>query len=212
MQNNITKDEMSIFQDVAETGMMHSLTALSRLSRREWNLFPHEFKFSSFAEAGNKFPGKEPARYCGELSFSGETPLSILCVFNQESMLNLTHYINEHEAKSEELSSLQTLTVAEVSNILANTFLNVFANTIGMKILPRAPRVMVGTRAMMIKEAASRMDQTADLLLSSEMRLESGHMTMSGDMLILFSETSFKPLIAKIKKSPTWDEKAWHIF
>lgn len=201
-----------MFQDVAETGMMHSLTALSRLSRREWNIFPHEFKFAPYNDAMSKFPAREPARYCGELSFSGETPLSIMCVFNQESMLNLTHYITDQDARSEELSSLQTLTVAEVSNILANTFLNVFANTIGMKILPRAPRVMVGTRAAMLKEAAGRVDQTADLLLSSEMRLESGHMTMSGEMVIIFSTDSFKQLIAKIKKSPTWDEKAWHIF
>lgn len=212
MQNNITKDEMSIFQDIAETGMMHSLTALSRLSRREWNLFPHEFKFLPYNEAIAKLPVKEPARYGGELSFSGETPLSIICIFNQESVLNLTHYITDRETRPEELASMETLTIAEVSNILANTFLNVFANTIGMKILPRAPRVMIGTRASLLKEAASRAECAADLVLSSEMRLESGHMTMGGEMVIIFSTESFKQLISKIKKSPSWDDKAWHIF
>lgn len=193
--------------------MLHSLQALSKLSRREWNLFPHKFQFMTFDEAMAKIPQKEPARYCGDLTFTGETPLSIMCIFSQESAINLTHYITDKEPKKvAELTSLQTLTVAEVSNILTNTFLNVFANTIGIKILPKAPRVLIGSRAVLLKEAAARAEISADLVLTSEMRLESEHMSMCGEMVIIFSAKSFKDLIAKVKISPAWDERTWRIF
>lgn len=205
MAQSITLAEKQIFQDIAETGMLNSLRALSKLSHRQWSAFPHRFSFVPIGETAGMFPEQEPVRFGGDLIITGDIPMSMLFMFPQESAMNLTHFItDETSLRMAELPALQLLTVAEVSNIMANRFLSVIANTLKVRILPSEPRAQVATRRSLLETSAARADVTATHYVTADFRLESNHMAMMGTVCFLMNAADLKTLIEKIHSSPAW--------
>jgi len=208
MAQSITLAEKQIFQDIAETGMLDSLRALSKLTHRQWSAFPHRFEFTPTDNKDSRFPDKEAVRFGGDLIISGDIPMSMLFMFPQESAMNLTHFITDAAAmKLAELPALQLLTVAEVSNIMANRFLGVIANTLKVRILPSEPRSQVGTRKTLLEGAAARAGINVTHHVSADFRLESSHMAMLGTVSFLINGTDLKTLIEKIHSSPAWNSQ-----
>jgi len=212
MANSLTQEEKLIFQDIADTGVLHTLKALSKLSGRDWSGFPRRFEILEAEQAARLFPQQEAARFCGDLYFDGETPFSLMCVFPQESAINLTHSLTDGKRTTADQSSLEILTVAEVSNILANTFLNVIANTIKMRILPTAPRVLVGSRGYLLNKAMARANLRAEYILSNDLRLESQNLSMSVNFCLLFETKSLQALIGRIHESQAWNSTNKRVF
>lgn len=208
----LTEKEKKVFQDIAQTGLLETLRALSKLSDRQWCAFPRAFSFETIEQARAGFPASEPARFSGDLILEGDMPMHLLCIFPQESALTLMYFLTGQSEKVSDLASMQTLAVAEVSNILANAFLNVIANTLKVRLLPRTPRVLVGSRSQIIDSALSRAGAHPDYALVTELRLESENLTMTGTLCILLDRTALGNLIGKIHDSPAWTERTRKIF
>ncbi|MFA5937685.1 MAG: hypothetical protein WC822_07465 [Candidatus Paceibacterota bacterium] len=208
----LTDKEKKVFQDIAQTGLLETLRTLAKMSGKQWCAFPRAFSFETVAQTRAALPQNEPARFSGDLTLEGATPMHLLCIFPQESALTLMHFLTGHSEKVSDLASMQTLAVAEVSNILANAFLGVIANTLKVQMLPCTPRVLVGSRKQIIEGAISRAKVPPDYALVTELRLESENLTMTGSLCILLDATALANLVTKIHDSPAWTERWRRIF
>jgi len=210
MTESITQKERQIFQDIAETGILESLKALSKLYKKDWSAFTQKFCFMTIEEARRVFPEKEHAWFGGDLYLEGDIAMSLLYIFPQESALHLTHFMtNQEETGIAPLTSRKTMAISEVSSILANTFLNVLANTLGVFLLPAPPKVAVDSRGALLEGAISRAGLKADYVITSELRLESDNLTMAGIFCLVLNTESLKQFVARIHASPAWTTQRW---
>ena len=208
----LTQQEQDIFQDIAETGVIEALRALTKLSGRQWSAFVNPFIFATTPEARTALSPLEPARFAAEMSLDGEISLHLLCVFPQESTITLVQFLTAGMDKPPSVAALQTQTVAEVTNIMANAFLGVIANTLKLRLLASPPKVLSGTTAEILTGACAVDAVPPEHTLSTELRLESENLTMAGTLYIMVSSRSLKNLVSRIHDSPAWTVKRFRIF
>ena len=200
-KTELTAGDHAVFNDIAATGVSESLRLLSKMTGRHWNVFPSKLALSDLPDVLKKFSPRETVRFGGDLALKGDMAMSLLYVFPQESMINITHcFTNESLLDSNPMSLLEEWAVAEVSNVLANAFLNTVANTLKMKILPTVPRVIAQTRQVLLEKAAERAKIKAEHVLFCEMRLEVQNLAMSAAFYLLLDSASLKALINKMHR------------
>jgi chemotaxis protein CheY-P-specific phosphatase CheC len=208
----LTQQEQDIFQDIAETGLIESLRALTKLSGRQWSAFLNPFAFATMREAKSSFSPLEPPRFAAQLNLDGEIPMRILCVFPQESAITLVHFLTAGMEPPPAVSSIQSQTVAEVANIISNAFLGVIANTLKLRLLASAPQPLSGTPVEILTAASANDAAETECALSTELRLESENLTMAGTLYILVNAGALKNLVSRIHGSPAWTLKRFRIF
>ncbi|MCX5784013.1 MAG: hypothetical protein NTW04_06225 [Elusimicrobia bacterium] len=201
--DQIKSQELSLFENIAETGVHESLMSLSRMFQGTWSLFPQKIRLLSAEEINRICPEKETARVGGDLALEGDIPISLLYTFSQESAINLTHCMADSAGlKNRDLPSLEVLAVAEISNILGNTFLNVIANTLRIKLLASIPRVISGTRRALFSKAAARAKISAEHIFVSDLKIESENIIMSASFALITNGETLKKLAEKIQSAP----------
>lgn len=192
----VTQKQKEIFEEMAGTGIAHTLRALSKITRRGWKILDKKTKFSDIASAWKLFPLDEVLKFGGELVYSGEVPMSFVCIFPQKSVADLTGYINTDG--SSEISDLQHMTIAEVSNILTNSFLGIIANKLKLSMLIAAPSVSVGSEGYLFKKAVSKAGVKEGYVLSSRLFMQSDDLKMDAFFVVILSSGSFRTLVDKI--------------
>lgn len=193
------EEQKKIFEDIAERAITQTLKSLSKITAREWNVLNREMHFCDIKSAWKLFPFDDVMKFGGELVYSGEMPMSFVCIFPQKSVADLTGYINKKSKLKQKGSSLAETTIAEVSNILTNSFLGVVANILKMRMLIAMPSVSVGSRGYLFKKAISKAGVEKGYVLSSELFLESDDLAMKATFVVVMSENSFKKLIGKVE-------------
>lgn len=196
----ITDEERSLFQAIADTGIHKSLKAISKLSQSEWYAFPRSINLLTAEELRASLASKTAVEIGGATVLKGDIPLTLLYVFPRESALNLTHCMaRQFHGIGSDIGGLQELAVTEISNILANAFLGVIANTLDVTFLPSVPGVRQAEKKKLVENTLTG----ADYALTGEFRLESEQLPMSCEFFILLSSASLKKLVAKAPSEPS---------
>ncbi|NLO90376.1 MAG: hypothetical protein GX410_00085 [Elusimicrobia bacterium] len=202
----LTPDERSLLEDIAETGVHDSLVALKKITRTEWTAFSHNLSIFTASELSGRFSMQEKPYLGGNLNVQGPLNMALLISYPKESVMNLVHFMAPKEAASQQ-SELEHFTVAEASNILANTFISVIANTLKVKILAKGPNVLQGPNVVMLSMAASNAGLDPDYILTSSLKLESDQINMNCNLAIILSSTGLRELVTAMRNSAAWSEK-----
>jgi len=202
----LTAEERSLLEDIAETGIHDSLAALKKLTRTEWTAFSHSLSIFTASELSGRFSMQEKPYLGGNLNIEGPLRMAVLISYPKESVMNLVHFMAPKETAVDQ-SELEHFTVAEASNIMANTFISVIANTLKMKILAKGPNVLNGPNVVMLSMAASNAGLEADYILTSSLKLESDQINMHCTMAIILSAAGLRELVASMRNSAAWSDK-----
>ena len=202
----LSTEERSLLEDIAETGIHDSLAALKKLTRTEWTAFSHSLSIFTASELSGRFSMQEKPYLGGNLNIEGPLRMALLISYPKDSVMNLVHFMAPKESALEQ-SMLEQYTIAEASNIMANTFISVIANTLKVKILAKGPNVLQGPTVVMLSMAASNAGLEPDYILTSGLKLESDQINMHCTLAIILSASGLRELVAAMRNSAAWSEK-----
>jgi len=212
-EQNITQRQKEIFEDIADIGISQTVKSLSKITGRNWHIYNKRTEFYDLEKSWKIFPFDDSMKFGGELVFKGEIPMSFLCVFPQKSVKSLTQYINAQvDLQSSQKPKLQEMTVAEVSNILSNSFLGVIANELKMSMLIATPNVSVGSDGYLLKKAVSKAGLKSGYVLANTLTIQSENLIMTTMFVVVISEQSLKTLVSKIDSLKTSKKKDFRMF
>jgi chemotaxis protein CheY-P-specific phosphatase CheC len=201
-KSKVTGSQKKILENVAADGISRTLQSLSKISGRQWKVLDRKTEFHNLSDAWKIFPFDDTVRFGGELVYSGQMPMSFVCIFPQNSVVDITEYINRRsETKTKKEPVLEKMTIAEVSNILTNGFLGVIANKLKMSMLIATPSVSVGSKGYLLKKAVSKAGLKSGHVLASRLFLQSDNLTMDALFVVVLSSDSFTTLVEKISGS-----------
>ena len=202
VESVITKKQKKVFEDIAGTAISQTLKSLSKITQQEWHISSKKIEFYDLDTVWKLFPLDNVMKFAGELVFKGEMPMLFLCVFPQKSVINLTHQINvQAGAQNEKQANVDKMTIAEVSNILSNSFLGVIANILKTTMLITAPSVSVGSRGYLLKKSISKAGLKEGYVLASRLLMQSDRLEMTYLFAVVLSKESFGNLVDKITSS-----------
>ncbi|HOX24093.1 MAG TPA: hypothetical protein PLL10_11545, partial [Elusimicrobiales bacterium] len=153
-----------------------------------------------------RFSAQEKPYLGGNLNVDGPLRMALLISYPKESVMNLMHFMAPAQLSSAQ-SELEQSTVAEASNILANTFISVIANTLKVKILAKGPNVLHGPNSAMLQMAASNAGLEPDYIITSALKLESDQINMHCTLAIILSAAGLRELVSSMRNSSAWSEK-----
>jgi chemotaxis protein CheY-P-specific phosphatase CheC len=193
--------KISLFENIADAGITQTLRALSKMTGRSWSIFSKGKEFLDIEKAWKLFPFDNEIEFGGELNVCGEIGVSLLCIFPQKSVLNLTNFINVKADSNSKQSAIQKMTVAEVSNVLSNSFLGVVANTLKTSLLPGQPAVSVGSKGYLLKKAVSKSKIKSGYVLTRKLLMQSDYLTMNASFVVILSKNSLEKLVNQLHRS-----------
>lgn len=195
MSETGAEEENLLMRDIIDTGIQHSLRMFGKLSSRQWSAFPGKIAKIPASGLKDRFGEVELIRFGGNVVLECGVPFSLLYVFTPDSALNLAHLMaQKFNGPVADISRFQMETVGEATNVLANAFIGVLANTLGMTLLPSIPYVLKAREAELLARATDKLPKIEEAFISN-CKLESDHLAMDYTFYMLLSGESLRMLI-----------------
>lgn len=136
--NNLNDLQRDALKEICNIGTGNAATALSQLLNRKVDISVPAVNIISFNTIMDKF-GYEELAFGVILRVLGDTPGSILLLFNKESVINVVEILTG--CKEEEISELGYSVICEIGNIIAGSYMNAISIFTKLNNVPSVPAV-----------------------------------------------------------------------
>ncbi|MFA5137832.1 MAG: hypothetical protein WC728_01275 [Elusimicrobiota bacterium] len=198
---NLTLQEKDSLTRQLETGAARASEKLGKLSKTEWGIMTSSIKeippvrlLSWFNRCGLEHVS---ARFrCAE-----NVPLEILVLFPSSSAQAVTEAVAKPFAeRMGKLPDLVELTIAEVSNIMAQSLICAMADEFRQTLILSVPEVGRDRKVKLLSKALEDYDGREDVLLMSHIEMYSENLSAECGMVVWVKVAALRSLFAKSQK------------
>jgi chemotaxis protein CheC len=170
---NFTESQRDALKEIGNICAGNAATALSQLLDRKITIVVPRILFIPIEEVPRIVGGEEKLVVGLMLRVLGDLPSNIIFIFNQRDALVLASFLTGKQVTdSMVISDMEQSALKEVGVILANAYLGVLGNFVGLGLVPTVPELIVDMAGAIIDYILIQLSATSQyaLLVESEFR------------------------------------------
>lgn len=184
----LPEEDRTLMESLIQKGVQNAVQALAKMYGTQWALATSSFRSGPPSQFAGLFAG-DVKRYSGVfVTFQQGMPFTCLVVFSEDRIKPLVDALAGRLAnRLGTPEELEETVLAEVGNILSNSFLGTMGDHMPSPILLSVPHYAVGEKAALLKEALAGVKSPDDYILMCHVSMSAASMETDCDFLCLFS-------------------------
>jgi len=180
-----------------EAGVAHSAELLGLMSKTQWGIMTSSVNEIPVVRLISWFH-REKSRCIGAiLRARAEVPLEFLILFNESSARAVAEsVVKPVEDKIRSFPDWVSMSVGEISNVLAQGVIGALADAMDTMIILSAPEVKEGTRSQILSEALEAYDGRQDMLVTSQVNMYSENLSAECNMIIIINADCLRRMLS----------------
>ena len=191
--------DLDVMKEISSIGTSHAATSLSKLLQKEIRIAIPEVSILGYEDAVNKIGEMEELVAATLVQMSNEVNGLILFIFKMD-MANavLQKLIETKYVSFEEMDELAYSALEEVGNIMICSYVNAFAQLVGVEIDLSVPSSTVNMLGGILSVPMAMFGEISDKLMMIQGEFLIGDTQLEGDLLLLPDIKSLNFLLKKL--------------
>jgi len=143
-------------EDKIKKALSKTVGNLQKMAGTGWALASFSMEWSSYKSVMLRYPQDEPEGMAVLCSVNGSLPFTTMLILSRaDAIIASSSFIKHSFAHLSRFSQMEEIVIAELGNMLLNSFVGVIADTTDTVLLPSAPRCAQGTRTCILEAFAT---------------------------------------------------------
>jgi chemotaxis protein CheY-P-specific phosphatase CheC len=192
---DLSTQNRELFTSLIEKGVSRSAEALGRMSRTEWGIMSASTNEIPAVRLLSWFDRDKSTHYAARFDSKNDVPLEVVMLFTEKGAGAVTEAVTKpFSERLREMDDLVSLTIGEVSNIVAHNVIGAFADKIGRTVILSVPEVHVGPKAQVLGRSLEGYDGREDVIMLSHVELYSENLAAECSMVLIVNEEELAKL------------------
>jgi chemotaxis protein CheC len=199
MANELSADQLVVLKEMFNLGIEKASGALAQMVDRPLKVNVREVKILPLAEVPAAAGGGETRVTGVFLRMLGSVSGSVLLCFPSDSARLLADLLlGRPPGTTEEMGELEESAIKETGNILTNTYLNVLAEMMKMRVFPSVPHLAEDMMGALMDFILIEIAQASDHAMVAETFFELEGNSIKGTFLVFPDENSLRLMLEKL--------------
>jgi len=200
MENELSESQLDVLKEMFNLGIEKASAALAQMIDKKLVVNMKEVRILPLADVPAAAGGGETMVTGVFLRMLGDITGSVLLCFPTDSARLLTDLLMGREAGTggEAFTELDESAIKETGNILTNTYLNVLAEMMKMRVFPSIPHLAEDMLGSLLDFILIEIAQASDHAMVAETVFELDGNKITGTFLVFPDEKSLKLMLEKL--------------
>jgi len=198
MTGSLSDEQKALIARLLSEGAALSAERLSQISSHPWSIAATHVEMLSIAEAITAFQADTSGHLGAHLHSQppqSPIPLDCLALFPSRCAAPLSAAVAQNGGSGMmRLPDPLNAIIAEVANILCQSFIKVLADRLGAAIILSVPRVSMGSKSELLSRILSHIGSKRDAVVLSHVILSSQGMTAACSLILIFEADFLRKL------------------
>lgn len=194
---SLTLQEQELLTRLLEAGTVRSTDLLGKMSNTEWGVMSSSIREMSVVRVLSWF-SKASGKYLSvQLRSDGKLPLEFALFFSEKSARAVTDAVTKpFSEQMKKIPDLVRMTIGEVSNVMAQSVLGLFADEYRVSIILSVPKVFEGKKVDLLAAALESYDGREDVFLMANVDMFSESLAAECGMIVTANSAALRNILA----------------
>ncbi len=187
---NFNEDQIDVLKEIGNIGIGNALSSLSVMINKRINMEVPRAGFYHLEEIIESIGGYEELVSCIIFRVTGDTPCSILFIFDSKSTYTILDMIKKTSEGPKDLDDYDESIIKEVGNILAGSYITALCSMTQLKQKVSVPMFAFDMLGAVLSASLAVSGYVQERVLSIETSLTGDKEVIKGNFLVLLEPES----------------------